>query len=220
MYDKASRINTFAHVNYSHEEKRLGVLLCINGTGILNRWIRDVVAPDLSYSAINKEAAAIAPGSNGVKILPFGNGAERMLNNKIIGVHIAGIDLNIHNRAHLFRAAQEGIAFAFRYGLDIMRETGIHPTVIRAGKANMFLSDVFTEAFVNATGVPVSLYASDGSVGAAVGAGIGVKAFKNEQEAFSRIQPLQSIEPTNTSLYNDYYQQWKALLELHLNNSK
>jgi xylulokinase len=215
-YDMQSRVNTFAHVNHEGTDKRLGILLCINGTGILNRWVRDNVSTGLSYAQMNEEAAKIPAGSNGLFVLPFGNGAERMLNNRIIGCHFHGIDLNVHTRAHMFRAAQEGIAFAFRYGLDIMRENGMHPTVIRAGKANMFYSPVFTEAFVNATGVPVELYNSDGSVGAAIGAGIGAKAFANEQEAFSKMKRLQLIEPTAADRYNQLYHQWKEVLQLHL----
>lgn len=215
-YDSQSRVNTFAHVNHAADDKRLGVLLCINGTGILNRWVRDTMAPGMSYSQMNAEAAKIPAGSNGLKVLPFGNGAERMLNNKIIGAHFYGIDLNIHTRLHIFRASQEGIAFAFRYGLDIMRENEMHPTVIRAGKSNMFLSEVFTEAFVNATGVPVELYNSDGSIGAAIGAGIGAKAFNNEQEAFSKMKRLQLIEPNKQKIYNHLYQEWKEVLEKHL----
>jgi xylulokinase len=215
-YDKQSRVNTFAHVNHSDNEKRLGTLLCINGTGILNRWVRDNIAPDMSYKNIDAEASKIPAGSLGLKVLPFGNGAERMLNNKIVGAHFHDLDLNVHTRSHIFRAAQEGIAFAFRYGLDIMRENEMYPTVIRAGKANMFHSPVFTESFVNATGVPVELYASDGSVGAAIGAGIGAKAFANEQDAFSNMKPLQLIEPNNQQKYDSLYQEWKKVLELHL----
>jgi xylulokinase len=215
-YDKQSRVNTFAHVNHLDEGKRLGILLCINGTGILNRWVRDTIAPSVSYAQINDEAAKVEVGCNGLKILPFGNGAERMLNNKIVGAHFDGIDFNIHTRAHIFRAVQEGIAYAFRYGLDIMRENGMQPKVIRAGRANMFLSPVFTEAFVNATGVPVELYASDGSVGAAIGAGIGAKAFANEQEAFSKMKPLQLVEPTKADVYNEHYQQWLKVLKKHV----
>ena len=215
-YDKQSRVNTFAHVNHGADKRRLGVLLCINGTGILNRWVRDTVAPEMSYFAIDNAAAKIAAGSNGLKVLPFGNGAERMLNNKIVGAHFHDIDLNVHTRSHIFRAAQEGIAFAFRYGLDIMRESGMNPTIIRAGKTNMFHSEVFTEAFVNATGVPVELYATDGSIGAAIGAGIGAKAFGNEQEAFSKMKPLKLIEPDNQKTYNSLYHEWKKVLEKQL----
>jgi xylulokinase len=129
---------------------------------------------------------------------------------------VHGIDFNKHTAAHLYRAGQEGVAFAFRYGLDIMRENGMQPSVIRAGKTNMFLSDVFTEAFVNATGVPVELYNSDGSVGAALGAGIGAGIYKNEREAFANLKPLQLITPTKTGIYNDLYTKWKAILEKHL----
>lgn len=215
-YDEQSRVNTFAHVNHSTDEKRLGVLLCINGTGILNRWVRDTMAPGLSYGDMNNEAAKIPAGSNGIRVLPFGNGAERMLNNKIVGAHFNGIDFNVHKSTHIFRAVQEGIAFAFRYGLDIMRKNKINPSVIRAGKSNMFISPVFTEAFVNATGVPVELYESDGSVGAAIGAGIGAKAFANESEAFSKMKVLQLINPYNEQTYNDLYHDWKNVLEMHL----
>jgi xylulokinase len=211
-YDQQSRINTFAHVNHASDNKRLGILLCINGTGILNRWVRDLTGGGLSYNDLNKEAAAVAIGSNGLKVLPFGNGAERILNNKIVGAHFDCIDFNVHTRAHIMRASQEGIAFAFRYGLDIMRENGMHPTVIRAGRSNMFLSPVFTEAFVNATGVPVELYESDGSVGAAIGAGIGAKTFKNESEAFEKFKPLQLVEPTQADEYDKHYQDWKNVL--------
>jgi xylulokinase len=215
-FDPQSRVNTFAHVNHTHDERRLGVLLCINGTGILNRWVRDNIAAGISYNQINTEAASVEAGSKGLKVLPFGNGAERMLNNKIVGAHFSDIDLNVHSRADIFRATQEGIAFAFRYGLDIMRENGMSPSIIRAGKTNMFLSPVFTEAFVNATGVAVELYESDGSVGAAIGAGIGVKAFANEQEAFSKMERLQVVEPTVADKYDGLYQEWKRTLDKFL----
>ena len=141
---------------------------------------------------------------------------ERILNNRMIGAHIHGIDFNKHTSAHLYRAAQEGIAFAFRYGLDIMRENGMNPQLIRAGKANMFLSDVFRSAFVNATGVPVELYESDGSVGAALGAGIGAGFFKESSEAFSRREVLDIVVPDKVDLYNELYQRWKAVLDQHL----
>ena len=211
-FDKKSRVNTFAHVNYTAEEKRLGVLLCINGTGILNKWVKKITGNLLSYQEINVAASTINTGSNGLFMLPFGNGAERILENKIVQGHIHGIDFNVHTTAHLYRAAQEGIAFAFRYGLDIMRECGIHPKVIRAGKANMFLSDVFIESFVNSTGVPVELYNCDGSVGAALGAGIGVGIFKTEAEAFNNAKLLKLVEPEKTDTYNSLYEEWKEVL--------
>lgn len=211
-YDLQSRVNTFAHVNYAGGDKKMGVLLCINGTGILNRWVRDVFSSGTSYAEMNAKGAEIAVGANGLRILPFGNGAERMLNNKIIGARMLNIDLNLHSRAHIFRAVQEGIAFAFRYGLDIMRENGMNPSVIRAGKANLFLSPLFTEAFVNATNVPVELYDNDGSIGAAIGAGIGVKAYTSEADAFRSQKHSGIIEPSQASLYEPVYQDWKKLL--------
>ncbi|MGF2411812.1 MAG: xylulokinase [Ferruginibacter sp.] len=211
-YDNKSRVNTFAHVNYTETQKRLGVLLCINGTGILNRWIKNITGNSFSYEQMNAAAATVEPGSNGLVILPFGNGAERMFENKILNSDIQNIDFNIHSTGHLVRAAQEGIAFAFRYGLDIMKSNGIQPKVIRAGKANMFLSDVFTESFVNATGVPVELYNCDGSVGAATGAGIGAGIYTSAKEAFKTFKPVKLIEPTKEKLYNELYERWKQKL--------
>jgi xylulokinase len=216
-YDPQSRVNSFAHVNYSNDAKRLGVLLNINGTGILNRWIRNIAGPALSYQQINDAASGIPPGSEGLVILPFGNGAERMLNNKTINAHIHGIEFNRHRDAHLFRAAQEGIAFAFRYGLDIMRENGIHPSVIRAGRANMFLSDLFTEAFVNSSAIPVEFYNTDGSAGAALGAGLGAGIYSSYREAFGHVKVVKRTEPNQTVLYNDLYQRWKTILLKQLN---
>jgi xylulokinase len=216
VYDPASRVNSFAHVNYTDAEKRIGVLLCINGTGILNRWIRDHTGGGADYASLNKEAELIRPGSEGLVVLPFGNGAERIFSNRIIGAHIQHIDLNQHGAAHIYRAGQEGIAFAFRYGLDIMREGGMNPSVIRAGRANMFLSSVFTEAFVNATGVPVELYESDGSVGAALGAGIGAGIFKSGKEAFAGRRPLVRVDPEKTEVYDQLYRRWKEILNKYL----
>lgn len=215
-YDKQSRVNTFAHVNHTGANTRLGVLLCINGTGILNGWAKKNIGSNTDYQEMNDKSSKIPVGSDGLRVLPFGNGAERMLNNKIVGSHFHNIDFNLHTQAHLFRAIQEGIAFSFRYGLDIMREIGINPSVIRAGKSNMFLSKVFTEAFVNVTNVPVELYENDGSVGAALGAGIGSKVFSSEEEAFKNIKPLTLTEPTQAEVYDEIYQDWKRTLDKYI----
>lgn len=223
VYDPGSRVNSFAHVNYTTDLRRVGVLLCINGTGIMNRWVRDLVAGggDIgsggagrgwSYAELNKAAGRIAPGSEGLTVLPFGNGAERIFYNKILGAQVRGIDLNVHSAGHLYRAGQEGIAFAFRYGLDIMRENGMSPAVIRAGQANMFRSPVFVEAFVNATNVPVELYESDGSVGAAMGAGIGAGIYRDAKEAFAGLRPVRLMEPAMAGVYDALYGEWKKYL--------
>ena len=220
LSDKFSRVNSFVHVNHTKENKRVGVLLCINGAAIMNSWIKKIAGENLSYKDMDHQAATIQPGSNGLLVLPFGNGAERMLQNKMIDAHISNIDLNKHTNAHIFRAVQEGIAFAFRYGLDIMRENDLHPVIIRAGKANLFLSNVFIQSFVNATGVAVELYENDGSKGAALGAGIGAGIYKSYHDAYSNMKPLEKFEPTQTDLYNDLYMEWKALLESHLRDIK
>jgi xylulokinase len=215
-YDKQSRVNSFAHVNYTCSDNRLGILLCINGTGIMNNWIRKITGNHLNYPQMNLASKEVNPGSDGLMVLPFGNGAERIFNNKIIGASLENIDLNKHTTAHIFRASQEGIAFAFRYGLDIMRENNVHPQIIRAGKANLFLSEVFSEAFVNTVNVPVELFDSNGSIGAAIGAGLGAAIYASEKEAFKNLKPLQLIEPTHASTYEALYQEWKQLLNKKL----
>ena len=211
-YDMQSRVNSFAHVNHTASENRIGMLLCINGTGILNSWVKKYIGASTNYTTMNEMAATIAAGSDGLSMLPFGNGAERIFNNRIIGAQMLGIDLNKHTAAHIYKAAQEGIAFAFRYGLDIMRENKLAPSVIKAGQANLFLSPVFTHAFVNATGVPVDLYNVEGSVGAALGAGIGAGIYKEIKEAFTDTKPIERIEPTETKLYDALYENWKSKL--------
>jgi xylulokinase len=215
-YDKQSRVNTFAHVNYNPDHIRTGVLLCINGTGSMYRWAKHTFAPYLTYNELNQIAAQAPIGSNSLMALPFGNGAERMLNNRYTGAQLLGIDLNNHQQSHIFRAVQEGIAFAFRYGLDIMRENGMKPAVIRAGKANLFLSELFTQTFVDVTNTPVELYDNNGSVGAALGAGIGAGIFSDTKEAFSNHRVLKYIEPKNTNAYEPIYQDWKEIVKTNL----
>ncbi len=213
-YDPQSRVNTFAHVNHETKNPRLGVLLCINGTGILNAWLKRMVGENLSYEDMNKLAAEIPIGSAGLNILPFGNGAERVLNNKNIGSILNGINFNIHQKGHLLRAAQEGIVFSFKYGMDIMKGIGINASVIRAGKANMFLSPIFRDTLAGVTGATIELYNTDGSVGAARGAGIGSGYYKSSNEAFSSLKKLEVIEPDNSKVaeYQDTYKKWKSEL--------
>jgi xylulokinase len=213
-FDNLSRVNTFLHVNHSQSETRLGVLLCINGTGILNSWLRRNTGGNLSYNEMNSLAEKVVPGSDGLFILPFGNGAERMLGNKDKGAEISGLNFNTHTNAHLFRAAQEGIAFSFRYGLDIMKEVGIDPQVIRAGEANMFLSKVFRDILSCTTGTVIHLYNTDGSIGVARGAGIGCGYYKSEKEAFNGLTTLGVTEPdkSKSAAYEEVYAKWKNLL--------
>lgn len=217
FYDPQSRVNTFAHVNHTAEDPRLGVLLCINGAGIANRWQRQNIAPELSYGEIDRRAAAVGAGADGLLFLPFGNGAERMLGNRQVDAQLIGLDLNKHGNAHIFRAVHEGIAFAHRYGLDIMRANGLQPSVAKAGYANMFLNETFSTAFVESTGLSVELYKTEGSVGAALGAGIGVGIFVSEDDAVSGLEHLKTIDPgKHTDQYEDRYQTWKAHLDKSL----
>ena len=215
-YDPKSRVNTFAHVNHSEEKTRLGVLLCINGTGILNSWVKRNIAPEgISYNEMNILASKAPIGSDGVSILPFGNGAERMLENKEIGCSIRGLNFNIHSKQHIIRAAQEGIVFSFKYGIDVMEQMGIKVKKIHAGHANMFLSSIFRDTLAGVTGATIELYDTDGSVGAAKGAGMGAGIYKDNKEAFASLEKLDVIEPNRSKAreYADAYERWKYRLE-------
>ncbi len=214
-YDSKSRVNTFAHVNHTDQQTRLGVLLCINGTGILNSWVKRNVVPDgVSYSDMNDLAAQAPVGCNGLSIIPFGNGAERVLENKEVGCSIHGINFNVHNRTHIIRAAQEGIVFSFKYGMEIMQQMGMELKKIHAGNANMFLSPIFRDTLAGVTGAVIELYDTDGSVGAAKGAGMGAGIYKDNNEAFVTLEKLQVVEPsvTDAARYQEAYERWKSLL--------
>jgi xylulokinase len=216
-YDPRSRVNSFVHVNHTTEAPRLGVLLCINGTGILNSWVKNKLLTGgsiASYNAMNRLAAATAIGADGLSVLPFGNGAERVLENRQIGAHFSGLDFNRHTQGHILRAAQEGIVYALNYGLNVMREAGVQPHTIRAGAANMFLSPVFGEAFAAVTGATVELYNTDGAQGAARGAGYGAGLYKSLEEAFAGLRAVQTIEPDTqkTTQYQHAYALWQEQL--------
>lgn len=211
-YDPQSRVNPFAHVNYSVSEPRLGVLLCINGTGILNSWMHHHVAPDLTYPQMNEEAAKAPIGAGGLSVLPFGNGAERMLCNEERGCSIHGLSFTQHTRAHILRAAQEGIVFSFMYGIEIMQSMGLKVNTIHAGNANMFLSPIFRDTLAGVSGATILLHDTDGAAGAAKGAGIGAGIYATAEEAFSTLQTLQTVRPQHTDEYRAAYERWKKLL--------
>ena len=220
--DAKSRVNVFAHVNYTKEQERLGVLLCINGTGILNAWMhRNVVPEGVGYAEMNDLAAEAPIGSDGVVVIPFGNGAERILENKEMGCSIHGINFNKHNRSHLLRAAQEGIVFSFCYGMEIMGQMGVDIHRIHAGKANMFLSPLFRDTLAGVSGATINLYDTDGSVGAAKGAGIGCGIYKDHDEAFASLRLLQTIAPDeqHRADYQAAYERWKEQLTGSLLNA-
>lgn len=210
-YDRESRVNTFAHVNHSAANPRLGVLLCINGTGILNAWTKRLLG-DVSYREMNGLAASAGIGSSGVTVLPFGNGTERVLGNANIGAQISGLDFNRHDGAEVCRAVQEGVVFSFMYGMEVMAETGIEVKTIRAGFANMFMSDVFCQTLAGVSGATIELYETDGSLGAARGAGIGSGTYTTFQEAFEFLRKRKVIEPREGD-YAVAYTAWKQHLD-------
>lgn len=217
--DPYSRVNTFLHVNHTAKAPRLGVLLCINGTGILNSWIHRNVCPELSYPQMNELAATAPAGSDGLTILPFGNGAERVLEGRSIGAALGGVDLVRHSRAHILRATQEGIAFSFLYGIDVMRGLGLNPAVIRAGRANLFLSQLFRRTLATVCDSTIELLDTDGSLGAARGAALGAGYYKTPEEAFSTLAVVGREEPDPAwkPALDEAYSRWKNNLESILN---
>ncbi len=218
-WDNESRVNTFLHVTDRPEAPRYGVLLCVNGTGALNSWLKRLLGgAQVSYDEMNRLAADVPIGAGGVVVLPFGNGAERSLGNREPGASVHHLSLVRHGRAHLLRAAQEGIVFALHHGMGIMREMGLQATAVRAGRANMFLSPVFAQAFADVSGATVELYDTDGAQGAARAAGLGAGVFPTEEEAFVGLRPLDRLDPDarRQAQYLEAYARWQAALNKEL----
>ncbi len=217
-HDEKSRVNTFLHVNHTKKDPRLGVLMCINGTGILNRWLKNNVMKigqaSMTYDQMNELAFKAPVGADGLVILPYGNGAERTLENRDLGCSFNNLKFTIHTRRHYLRAAQEGIVFALNYGLSIAKGMGVHARKVRAGNTNMFLSELFSEAFASVTEATVELYNTDGSQGAARGAGIGVGYYSSPVEAFAGLRTIHTIEPRSelVKAYREAYDRWKEVL--------
>ncbi|TVQ65070.1 MAG: carbohydrate kinase [Balneolaceae bacterium] len=216
VYDPKSRVNTFIHVNHTEQTPSYGVLLCINGTGILYRWIRENLIPGEtpSYDKLNHLAQSTPIGADGIQILPFGNGSERILENRNPGARFFGIHFNRHDTGNILRAALEGIVFSMKYGFSIMKGMNITPGTIRAGHANLFLSPLFREAFANSTESLLELYETDGSEGAARGAGVGAGLYSDEKEAFAGLKKMgtEEPEPEKIELYDAAYRKWKEKL--------
>lgn len=217
-YDSLSRVNTFAHVNHTHQLNRLGILLCINGTGILNSWMHHNITPSLDYPDMNRLASSVPVGSEGLVVLPFGNGAERVLQNKELGCSIHGLNFNKHNERHILRASQEGIVFSFCYGIEIMKQMGLNIQHIHAGRANMFKSALFRDTLATVSGAMIDVYKTEGSEGAAKGAGMGAGIYQNHNEAFASLECLAHIEPlvSQRDEYLSAYQRWKSVLNKEL----
>lgn len=216
VYDPASRVNTFVHVNHQKQDPRYGVLLCVNGTGILNSWIKRLIGgSEISYDHMNALAAEVPIGSEGLSFIPFGNGAERIMENRQVNGHLQGLNLLKHDKRHVLRAGQEGIVSALTFGFNIMKGMGLNLKTVKAGKANMFLSPLFREAFVNMNDVVLELYNTDGAQGAARGAGIGAGYYSNAKEAFVGLEKVADLEPQVAlkEAYGEAYQVWEQRLQ-------
>lgn len=213
--DSQSRVNTFLHVNNNADAHRYGVLLCINGTGIMNSWVHHNITPELDYAQMNVLAETAPVGCDGLSVLPFGNGAERVLGNRCIGASLDGIDLVRHNRSHIVRAVQEGIAFSFRYGIDVMKGLGLQPNVIRAGKANLFLSNLFRNTLATLTDSRIELFDTDGALGAARGGALGAGYYKSPEEAFANLDKVGDTLPCLDwkEPLEEAYSRWKEITE-------
>lgn len=224
LYDERSRVNTFVHVNHRPERPRYGVLLCVNGCGILNSWLRRHLGAgnELTYEEMNGLAVGAPAGSDGLLFLPFGNGAERILEDLDIGAQLRNLHYNRHTTSHLLRAAQEGVVFALRYGLEIMRGAGMNPRTVRAGHANLFLSPLFREAFVQTTGLSLELYETDGAQGAARGAGVGAGLYGGVGEAFTGLRRIETVDPDpkKAGLYEKAWGEWLRTLQKEVEQFK
>ena len=215
-----SRLNHFAHVNYMPKKPRIGTLLCINGAGIFYSWLKKLTKID-DFTTMNNLASKIDIGSDGLVNLPFGNGAERMLNNQNLGAHISDLNLNLHNESHLCRATLEGIAFAFVYGMEIMNKDGLNAELIRAGNDNIFQSEVFTSTFSSLIGKPVEIYDTTGAVGAARASSHDINTLEHLSTSLRNNDKIKIIEPQiKNEKYKIAYDKWKIFLDNKLNTNQ
>lgn len=221
VYDPASRVNGFAHVNHHAQRPRIGILLCINGAGIQYGWLRKMIAAGSPYSELEQKAQRVTIGSDGLCVVPFGNGAERIFENRDVGSHLCHLQLNRHQHEHLIRATLEGIAFAFVYGTDILKEMGLDTGVMKVGNDNLFQSTVFSQTIATLTGANIKMIDTTGAVGAALASGVGVGHFNGFPEAMAQLKIVHQIGPdrVNEDLYRQAYRRWKSSLQGLLSNS-
>ncbi|GAA3619215.1 xylulokinase [Flavivirga jejuensis] len=214
---ESTRVNNFAHVNYTKSNLSIGKLLNINGAGIQYRWLLNNLDV-ISYEEMNALASKIPIGSDGVCMLPFGNGAERMLNNKDIGTRLVNINLNNHHKGHMCRAALEGIAFSFVYGMEILKSDGIKAKVIRTGNDNLFRSEIFANTVATLIGQEIEIYNTTGAIGAARAANLHKGDFKSFGKAIMDNDHVMTVIPfKDKQAYVEAYNNWKKELELILN---
>ncbi|WP_029489267.1 xylulokinase [Ochrovirga pacifica] len=217
-YDVNQRVNTFAHINHSINDRKLGVLLCINGTGSAYAWLRNNLASDKDYFELEKMAQEVASGAEGLSFLPFGNGAERMLNNQIVGAQFEGLQFAKHGLNHMVRACLEGIAFSFVYGIRCMKELGLNPKVIKVGNDNMFQSQIFATTIATLTEAEIQVKETSGAVGAAIGAGYGAGEIESLEAAFAQENNIKThqADSQQKEALETAYQKWLKALESKL----
>lgn len=222
--DPDQRINTFLHVNKGEADVHRGLLACINGAGRMNSWLRGVLSAggEVSYPKLNELGESVAPGSDGLKIYPFGNGAERIMRNKLLSAQMDGLDLNRHSVNHLARATQEGVAYAMNLGFDLIKGLGAETRVVRAGHSNMFLSPIFSSAFVNLTGAPLELYQTDSADGVARAAAWGCDFYTSREDVFRTLTRKAVLEPDAKlqTQYRELYGQWREAVERRLSEAQ
>ncbi|HBX66427.1 MAG: carbohydrate kinase [Balneola sp.] len=218
VHDRKSRINTFLHINNTVEQRRNGILICINGTGILYSWLRKLLntsKSNLPYNQMNELAGQVEEGAEGVRFFPFGNGAERVLENEVVGAHLLNMDFNQHDSAHIIRAGLEGIVYALNIGFEMLADMDVPVETIRVGHSNLFLSSAFRQIFANVTNTTLELYDTDGAAGAARGAALGDGFYENAEEAFKSLKRIEVIKPdeNKVKVYKDLYAEWKTTLD-------
>lgn len=221
IFDPLSRVNGFAHVNYSNAQPNIGVLMCINGAGITYNWLRQQTGnASISYADLEQHASKAPVGAGGVSMLPFGNGAERIFSNQDIGAHVSGLRFNTHNQSHLLRAGIEGMAFAFVYGINILKGMGLSLNVMRAGNDNLFQSKIFSETIATLSGSRIEVLEATGAIGAAKAAGYGVGIYKSLREALGQTKVVNTHLPLSaTDAYQEAYERWTQYLNHHLKTS-
>ena len=171
----------------------MGVVL---SAGSSLRWLRDTIAPDQDYDSLTAEAERVAAGADGLLFLPYLTGERTPYSDANARGVFFGLSF-AHTRAHLIRAVIEGVCFALRDSLDLMRIQGASPDEVRAigGGAR---SRMWLQTLANVFGLPISTTLPYGGAayGAALLGAVGCGMFSSVQEATRRcIQVGNTIEP-------------------------
>ena len=212
--DPGMRIHSFNHAVDS-TWYLMGVVL---SAGAAFDWFRRALtAPGgtpPTYDVLTAEADSVPPGSDGLTFLPYLTGertphADSNARGAFVGMHTG------HHRGHLVRAVMEGVVYALRDSLELMRDLGVDATeaVAVGGGAR---STFWRQMQADVLDVPVVTVGPSGGApyGAAVLAAVGSDAFPSVKEACQTwIRPLDRIEPSpeTTTPYADAYHRYRSL---------